>query len=273
MSEYKLINVRVFHPAAKDVKERCEYTYCNNCENCELYKQRKCLHDYRYFGCIQCPYGKYSQEQGYTQKAKSFYSWMNNKKETYKDVLNAVEFYTDKLAKVGEYIYLPYPHLKNYVNSLNGLINEHFLKEADFTSQKILEIINFRPQALMGGEIRDFQIKEVPKFIQHLKEELPEKYNEFVKTYPEKTKQYSEIASNYIGRKAYIKTLKIGTAVVDIHGDSFIFDGEYLYNENFKPSFAPFDTKGGLFKFKVTDDMVVKITNNEQVINTTKFID
>jgi hypothetical protein len=271
MSEYKLINVYVFHPAFKDVKERCEYTYCSNTENCELYKQKKCVNDFKFLNCIKCPYSKFSQEEGYTQKAKSFHGWMRDRKEKYKEVLNAIQFTSDKIAKIDEYIYLPYPHLNNYVNSINGIIGEHFIKVKDFTNKKILEIINFKPQALMGGEIKSFQKEEVPKFIQHLKEELPEIYDTFIKEYSDEAKKFAEVINNYVGRKAYIKTLKVGTYIYD-DKNKFLFDGEYLICEDYKPIFAPFDTSGGLFKFKVEDDMVVKITNNEQVCKNTKFI-
>lgn len=273
MDDYKLINVRVFEPAFKNVKARCKCTYCNNSENCSLYKQKKCVHDWRYLASIKCPYGKHSQTEGYTKRARSYSTWIRNKKDAHKDFLDAVEFSTKKLALIGEYIYLPYPHLKNYVNSLPGIINEHFIKEAEFTGEKILEIINFRPQALMGGEITSFQKEEVPKFIQHLKEEMPDKYKVLKENCPDKVEAIEEVGSNYIGRTAYLKTLKEGSVVVDIHGDKFLYDGEYLINENYKPSFSPFGTTGGLFKFKATDDMTVKITDNGQVDGNTKFKD
>lgn len=273
MDDYKLINVRIFEPAFKTVKARCECIYCQNTENCSLYKQKRCIHDWGYVANIECPYGKYSQTEGYTKRARSYYSWIRNKKDAHKDSLNAVEFYTKKLAIIGEYIYLPYPHLENYVNSLNGVINEHFIKEADFTNEKVLEIINFRPQALMGGEIKSFQAKEVPKFIQHLKEEMPYRYKALKENYPDKFETIDEVGRNYIGRTAYLKTLKVGSTAIDIHGDRFLFDGEYLINENYKPSFSPFGTTGGLFKFKATDDMTVKITDNEQVVESTIFKD
>lgn len=273
MDDYKLINVRVFEPAFKNVKARLECTYCKNTENCSLYKHNKCVHDWRYLTNIKCPYGKYSQTEGYTKKARSYSIWIKNKKDIHKDLLNAVEFYTKKLAVIGEYIYLPYPYLKNYVNSLEGTVNEHFIKEVEFTNEKILKIINFRPQALMGGEIKSFQTEEVPKFIQHLKEEMPDRYKNLKEEYPDKFETIDEVSRNYIGRTAYLKTLKKGSVVIDIHKDKFLFDGECLINENYKPLFPPFDTAGGLFKFKATDDMTVKITNNEQVVESTIFKD
>lgn len=274
MEDYKLINVRVFEPAFKNIKARCEYTYCKNSENCNLYKQGKCVHDYTFIiGCIKCPYGKFSRVEGYTKKARSYSSWIKNKKDVHKDLLNAVEFNTKKLAKIGEYIYLPYPHLKNYVNSLEGIVNEHFIKESDFTDEKILEIINYKPQALFGGTIKDFQKKEVPKFIQHLKEEMPDSWKNLKEKYPDKFKAIKEIGNNYMGRTAYLKTLRVGTTVKDIYGNLFYFDGEHLINENYKPSFSPFETSGGLFKFKAEDNMTVKITDNDQVTGDTKFVD
>lgn len=43
MDEYKTINVHLFRPAFKNVKQRCEVLSCNACDSCDMYKQGKCV--------------------------------------------------------------------------------------------------------------------------------------------------------------------------------------------------------------------------------------
>ena len=196
---------------------------------------------------------------------------MSKRKEKYKEFIDCVEFSTDKLAAAGDYIYLPYPYLKNYVNAITGIINERFIKSEDFTVEKIKEIFDFEPRALMGGVIQDFQDKHIPKFLQHLKEDMPDKYNEFIKTYPQISAEAETISSNYIGRKAYINTLNIGAVIPHRKGE-FIYDGKFLVCGDYNDTFMPFGNRGAYVRIKVTDNMTTEISDNAQVNEKTKFI-
>ena len=273
MSEYKLINVRLFDPALKSVKQRCEYTYCNNSDNCALYKQRKCVHEYRYLDYTQCPYGRYGKSEGYTRKAKSFKSWFDKKREQHGELVDYIEIYAKKLAVIGDYVYLPYPYLKSYVNSMDGIINKYFIKREDFTVEKIMSLVNYKPEALMGGTIREFQNKYVPRFLQHLKEALPDIYDKFIKAYPEEAERLIRISGNYIGRTAYINTLQADVWISCSRKNIYLYDGEYLVCEDYRESFMPFGTDTAFLKIKVNDKMTVKISNNAQVGENTIFAD
>jgi hypothetical protein len=273
MEEYKLINVRLFNPADRNVKQRCEYTYCNNFDNCSLYSQGKCVHDQRYFKYIKCPYGRYKDEEGYTKKSKSFRAWFDKKRKKYSCLIDFIEFAMEKLAVIDDYIYLPYPYLKNHMNSLDGVISEHFIKREDFTAEKIMFIVNFEPQALMGGTIGDFQNKYVPKFLQHLKEAIPGIYDEFIEAYPEEKERLIQLSSDYTGRTAYIHTLKVGSAVFSTDGDKFIYDGKNLICKNYKNFFIPFKAGSTALKIKVDEKMTATISDNSQVTENTIFTD
>jgi len=271
MSGYKLINVYVFNPAFKEVKARCEFTYCNNSDNCEMYKNGKCVNQ-RYMLCsILCPHAKRNIEEGFTKRASKFYSWQDDKKKQYAEFLDKITIENSKLSLCGDYVFLPYPHYKNYVNPLDFIVNEHFCKLEDFTVDNIKTLLTFRPRALMGGEITDYQKIHAPKFIQHLKEEMPEKYRELKEIFPELMKIYKDIETNYVGRKAYIKTLKIGAEI--FNKGKFIWNGEKLISENFNSAFIPFDIKIGRLELIPEDNSTVEITDNAQVDKNTKFID
>lgn len=271
-AEYKIINVNIFNPAAKTVKARCEKLYCNNSENCKHYKENRCVNQRQIFSSIKCPHSKNEVEEGYTQRAKNFYNWQRKRKEQYKEHLNVLTIYNQKLAECGDYIYLPYPYLKNYVNSLPFIVNEYFCDKEDFTLENILKIIRYKPQAMMGGTITKFQEEYSPKFIQHLAEEFPEIYKELISNYPEIMKNYQEKAENYEGRKAYIKTLKTG-AIIKEKGNEFIWDGETLTCEDYKDYFLPFQIKQGQLILTPSETDTLEITNNNQVDSGTKFKD
>lgn len=271
MEGYKLIDAYVFNPAFKNVKARCELTYCNNTDNCNHYKQGKCVVANRILSSIRCPHSRRTVEEGYTQRAKSFYSWQTKRKEKYKDVLNAITTENSKLCVCGDYVYLPYPHLRNYVNSLSFITNEYFCKLEDFTLDNIITIIKFRPQAMMGGEIRDFQTKHVKTFIQHLKEEMPEIFKGVSEQFPDLVEKHIDKIEDYVGRTAYIKTLKIGS---ELYKDGkFVWNGEKLISDDYKGSFMPFGIKVGYLELVPEDNHTVKITNNSQVDENTKFKD
>jgi hypothetical protein len=266
--EKELINVHVFDPAHKSTKARCEKLYCSNSKNCSLYKKGQCTLLDKY-NPVYCTYGELNKEYGYTQAARNFYKWQNKKKEEYKDYLDKLTSAHEKLAFVGDYVYLPYSFLKNYTNSLSFMTDTYFCKKEDFTIENIIKIIEFKPLSAFYEEITDFQRKYMPLFVQHLYEEYKEMYDKVAEVYPIKD-IYSKISC--VGRKALVKTLKINAKVYD-RKNEYIWDGEKLVCNNFKAFFPVIDTKQANVAIYPTDDATIKIDDDNQVDENTKFID
>ena len=63
-----------------------------------------------------------------------------------------------------------------------------------------------------------------------------------------------------------------GSELIDPHKNKFVLKNGYLYCDNYRLSFLPFNSKVGELKIKVTDDMTYKITNNSQVDENTKYV-
>jgi len=176
---------------------------------------------------------------------------------------------------VGEQVALPYSfmdmneRLPFAQHSYAFVTGKPFLKSEDFTEDAIHSICIFRPMAMMGGEITDYQKKSVPKFVYDLKTSYPEIYSKAVAKY-----QYiAEIAAAYsfIGRKALIKTMPPGMLTIERHG-TWEWDGERLISNDYKGSFFPFD--GEITTFVTPSDKAVfVITDNSQVSETTEFVD
>ena len=165
-----------------------------------------------------------------TKRAKGCSSFIYKYKEQYKDILNNSFSSAKRTYKIGDYIYLgPLYHLSNYVNPLNdyGLIGvgseKKFLPKEKFTVDFVKMLINYRPQALLGGTIESYQKKYVPMFLFDIKSNFPEIWKEL-----KQSSKYQDILNsiNYVGKKAILKTLKPGVVGVSIY--RYNWDGEKL---------------------------------------------
>ena len=248
----------------------CEYP-----ELCELHAKGQCV---MCDGNTGCPYGRRIRELGFSKRASKFSSWIREFEEKHKAVVGVKLEQPKKLSYVVDYVYLPIAHL-----GINGKINfvkgggymsfsELFINKADFTSDFITkEIINFIPHALLGGIIDNYQKKEVPKFITWLKELDKPLFEEVKMQFP--NDERFKFISN-IGRQAKLITLtpNIGT-FNDIHGGTWVWDGEYITSTNSHASFCLVDTKFiEECKLKPKSDSFVKVTDNRQVNENTEFI-
>lgn len=284
MSIYKVIDATIFDPkdhpfkSVRNEKASCSIILCNNAENCDLYKKNQCVR-INLFG-EPCPHGKNLKEEGFTKNAKAYQSWINERKEKYADVLRKLKHAEDIMAVVGDYIYLPYSHadmnknvpfLRHDLYLLPGI---KLVKKEDFNLNTIKNIISFRPQAMMGGEITSYQNEIVPKFILHLSEVFPELYNELIKEMPELTITKENV--NYVGRKALLATVKVGSTFTHHKGQSYeekwTWDGEYMNYKGNKLSFAITEFDSVEIKLKPKANAIITIEDNEQVTKETKFV-
>lgn len=275
ISEYKIINVNLFRPAFNNVKQRCEVLSCNACDSCELYKSGNCVFNDQIFSRTNCIHSRFNSEEGYTKRARSYYSWFEKKQQQYGvNLVDAIKTGFEKLCIVGgDYVFLPYPFFDNYSNPLKWVEKGHFVSLEKFNSDAIYEICTYKPRALFGNdEITDFQKKHVPKFLQDLKEVMPELYDDFLTKYP----AYKEIAEkhvkNFIGRKAKIATLKDGSIVRDCHHNGWEVKEGKLVCDQWK-TWLPFGKTPTKTEITITDDMTYDITDNDMVTDKTVLVD
>lgn len=242
---------------------------CDKTEKCPHYNKGKCICEYQFLGQMLCSNARridiYSPT---TSRSVKYNDW---KAEVYKEYSTDILCDNKKICKVADYVYVPLPYLHNYVNSLSGIQNGHFISNKNFNADMVQEIITFKPYALMGGEIKNYQRKEIPKFIQQLKEEFNELYEEWSKKYKDTAEKYKITASN-IGRSAYISTLKQGSKIYDRHDNEWIVDGENIICEKWK-TWLPFGKTATIVKIKITDDMIYKIENENITDENTKYVD
>lgn len=271
---YKEINARIFCP--DDKKAYCEIITCDAADSCELYAKGCCVQDGFFLLKVICPHQRINYEYGYTKRAAKYNAWLESIRYQYKDIHNALKLSYSKLAIVGgDYVFLPYPHLKTYRSSLSeNLVNDKFIPIENFDIDFIERIYSFRPLALDGGEISSYQNKYMPLFFKHLKELMPEKLNEFIEKYPESEEALSHYIRNHIGRTAYIYTLKDGSVLRDAHKYEWKIVGDELVCKENRMSLIPWVQKTPTtVKIKIQKDMVYEITNNDMVTGDTIFVD
>lgn len=242
--------------------------YCTACDSCELFKCGKCLcREHKLFGWTECKFGEMKCFKGPTKRAKSYHKFKTQ--FTDNPLYQKLNEPGDrKLFRVNGYIGFCLSYV-GWDESMQCLTNPSFgdtgfifVPEKNFTNTLIYQICTFRPQAMLGGEIKDYQRKKVPDFLYRLKTYLPDVYERFITEYPDFT--LKEV--NHVGKKAYIKTLRKGCVI-----NGFTFDGEYLFNSNYYINFFFIDNAKTEVRVKVTDDMLVRITDNSQVDENTRF--
>jgi hypothetical protein len=134
----------------------------------------------------KCLYGDYYyQESGTTKRAKAYDKWLKEAKEKQAEFkASGVKFETapKSIATIGDYIYIPFSYcdmcefVPFYRRSGLVTFGIPFIKKEEFTAEIVVTLAKFRPYALMGGEIKDYQKKEVPALLYEVKRTFPELY-------------------------------------------------------------------------------------------------
>lgn len=253
---------------------------CDKYEQCSYFKSNQCL-KVRAFLSPGCKYGRVNNVRGYTSRAAKYYGfkkeWQSHEK------YSKLKYPPQKLGLIGNEIVFPYPYI-DITNEEDGTVKvkspgfgSHiaFIPKEHFTVDLIKRICSFRPHAIMGGEIKDYQSKIVPLFLAHLKEVMPDKYEEL-------SKESSEIVKeiNYVGRRALLKTINQS----DVHyksssypqfNEQWHWDGENLtYSKGYVHEFnITKDYEVASIKIIPSDKSIITISSNEQVSEQTVFID
>ena len=280
----KVIYFHVYNPsqsmfkANKNDKAKSFTVTCSNSENCGLFKRGECCL-VGAFGS-RCPYGQHQTQTGYTRKARAYFDWIRKEEAKYSHLPKpSLTSPKSIMAIVGDYVYLPYSfmNLNKYVpfiehaNTFNN--GSHFLKLENFTIDNIIKICKFRPQALMGGEITDYQRKSIPLFLMHLREQFRDLCTQLVEVYPRALEILS--AHTNVGRKARLGTLTPNVGTFNETSSNkitatWVWDGEYLTSFDKETSFLIINDFTEA-RIKPNPNVIVTITDEGQVNENTKF--
>jgi len=263
----------------KETPLTAKIVYCDKCKSCELYKENKCLNVTAPFSA-SCKYGQVQSIKGYTSRAAKYSDFRSKYKND--DKYNKLSYPQDfSFVEIGDYyvVNIAYTHIfykeeSDYHYYRKGWnidtpfigTSVSFIPKEEFNLELLIKIVNYVPKDFNYKSIRND--KSVNNFLVEVSKKLPNLYNEFIKEYP----QYKDIKTNYVGRYAFINTMVDGSELIDPHKNKFILKNGYLYCDNYRLSFLPFNSKVGELKIKVTDEMTYKITDNNQVDENTKYV-
>ena len=255
----------------KETPLEAEITYCDNYKECSFYKNNKCFNAGRWKP--NCKIGKKQIEKGYTSRAIKYDAF--EKKHKNDEKYHVLEEPNDMVGKVGDMLILNIRFLKELDDGRYTIETSFFdnklvyIPENQFTNELIKLICDGKPRTIFDNVIiKDYQEKIVPRFLYELKTEFSDIYNRFINEYPE----YKKIEPNFIGRHAYIYSLKDGVELKD--KTLFVKDGEYLKSiEGWHSAFLPFKADKADMVIKIDKKMTVEITNNEMVDENTVFKD
>lgn len=177
-----LYNPKTSWVGKKSEKAEQKIYLCKESERCPLLKSNQCIHWPLFSRCI---FGSITKEIGYTQRAKKFNGWIEEKKEKYGH-LKSLKSPTRQITVIGDYVWIPYAHV-TMQGSIPFLGHTSFLLEGtpfihvkNFCADVMVKLIKFRPISLMGREIKTYQSVEVPKILRDLEINYPTLYSEIM---------------------------------------------------------------------------------------------
>lgn len=235
---------------------------CQNPHGCDFYtKSNTCILTNAMSGCR---FGRKTRIVGPTRKARGFHSWMEDQRKQNAEFIGKLTTNDawKRIAKVNGYYYLPYSFMDKGLGTGNPL-DSQWVAEADMTAELLDRICAAQPRALFGGIIKDYQEKEVPKFLSDLRMFFPDL---FALLSEDNKKRAAGVSS--VGRKADITTCLPGT--YEFSNEMWAWDGTALTGKSML--FQP--VKGDITITIIPErGQAVKITDDAQVGPQTVFLD
>lgn len=228
MVDYELINITNYNPkqslfkASRSDREEIRYWKCCNKENCEAYKNRKCIMFYHPFSCDGCPYGRKEKEVGYTKSSRKCGELERKAREKYPDKFHVLKEQFS-FAKIGDYILLPITYLLNVGNPFMSCDsdfwcdkNKKLISLKYYTPEIMKQLCVYQPITLFNRSvIKQYQNEVLPEFLQKLKRYDNQMFQDLLKIYPEaesKANSYS-----LVGKMALLSTLSKGKVRLGTH--------------------------------------------------------
>ncbi|MDO5549420.1 MAG: hypothetical protein Q4F79_13170 [Eubacteriales bacterium] len=275
MTENKIC-VRLYGDGSRDAKLRAEAIYCDRSDVCSAYVCGKCF-NVTSFLTPYCPFGRISRYGNHTKRAKAYAAFRAEVKND--PVYAALDYPSDiKIVRIGDDVlirlhYISWNKCEETIRPADpgfygGEIGS--IKIDKLTPGFLGTLIDFRPRAMMGGIIEDYQRKEIPIFLYQLQRTLPEVYERLKAERPE----VAEICPNFIGMWAKLCSLSKDATYRDHNGNRFRFSGQdnEMVCEDYHSAFLPFECQTAVVKVKVSDKAEYKIDDNSQVTEDTVFV-
>lgn len=260
-----LIDIKIYGDGSRKYPYEVKAISCDRANECSLYKDGRCL---RVPGilCPLCCVGTSRIIDRSTKYAKRCHDMLEKYREHDKHNKLKRPLY-QYIGLVGDDVLINIPHVRIERDTYNITDpgfgdNIIIIPREKFTPEYVVRLLKFCPHSFSGSPIHEYKEKVVKIALRQIKELMPKLYQKVIEIYPES----ANWSVDYIGRWAYLTTCNRECTY-----QGFKFDGDYLVRDDWKSAFLPFDAKSAEVKIKATSDMRVQITDNNQVLETTKF--
>lgn len=288
MSTMKKINVSIHE--IKGQAAAAEMTYCERSDECPLYAKGKCILCKQFMRSETCPYGKVEFTRGYTRRAKKYGEFMRAAKsdDAYEKLGNALQRIL--VVPVGDYVYLSLgsvvvryePDEKKRGDSfMSRLYNGVAITDAlmfvegcwlpkKLVTPALMKAVCERVPFGFNGRMDGYQERDVPRIVEELMKNLPDVYEGLVEIAP----RYKDVKFDYVGRRAFLKTLRDGIEIRTSNG-TFVRVGDELVCDGFDGGIlmtvAGMRVKNARVVVPIPDDATVEVGDNDWVTEGTRF--
>jgi len=266
-----------FFKGVGDTKYRAEVISCDRTD-CSFRDKGACL-KVTTIAPHYCKYGQRHIYEGYTPQAKACHEWCHvfRSDETY-EKLKAVSI-NNYFGVVGDYyfIYTRYVGVNwnedgTYKFSTSTSVDTHiFIKKDEMSVDFLEDLLTYKPYALLGGVIKDYQEDVVPLMLRQIQMFAPELFGELTEAFP----HFAEIVPSFVGKYVYVKSLK-GDIDIYCQGSGTFHlseDRTTLTCKDYSSCFLPFNAKTAQLEIKVTEDLKYKVQSNSEVCEDTVIAD
>ena len=280
---YYDVQTSIFKPSRTD-RERVTVYSCSNCENCQAYKNKTCIMLNGLYG-HRCQYGRRVLTEGYTRAARKCGELIREYKRQYEKECYALKD-VRHIEQCGDYIFLNLPWLDckdkwrysgaddwDYTQSIGIEIKDKvyfndMVKVEHFTPEFIRRLIDFRPQAIMGGTITKYYDEHIPQFCYDLRKYFKDIYEATLKIKPEIEELANKVSC--VGKKAKLKTLNPGQIKIGSH--LAMWDGEKIIANDDILMVIGSDLDNSQVIIIPTENTNVTIADDDTVTDSTEFI-
>lgn len=262
----------------RDSKYLARVICCDHSSECSFFKEGKCLRKYDTVGRNQCPYGKVLSYEGYTPAARACNEWLHHFRSDEKYGALSNVGLDRHFGTMGEYYFFDTTYVSyksrngeepKFDTSYSPYDCNLFIKKDELSLDWLNELSSFSPRATFGyGEIAAYKKEVVPFMLREMSSVAPDLYKALIEKYPE----YAHKLPNYVGKRAYVATLKGGTVLNNL-GDKYILseDRKTLTCTDCRHNLFPFGAKSAKVVIEVTPNLICEIPTNDCVLPDTKF--
>lgn len=276
MSNTRLIHSRVYNPLRPSIfykagaSDHAQHTTirCAASDRCEAFAAGTCVALLDLSGCM---HGEVQKEVGPTKRAKSVVDWCRQREEVKVEGVPLRDA-TTKLARIGDYVWVPYSiYMNSILSGKDGFHWRHqFVKVEDFTVERILHLVHARPYV---GRYEDtsYQRDVVPSFVTHLFEVFPDLALAAAERSPRIREIFASITK--VGRQALLRTIRPNVGLLRARksdGAVWAWDGSTMSTTSQVP-FTAFNATE--VRLTPAPDATAIITDDAQVTPETVFVD